>query len=355
LTSPPRNQIGIRWELEFIEFAFHKHIIAMPETEKTWGSGGLYGNRVLGSLILTVLPPAFCLMFWYTCFHLEGSFEKLYAEIASKGYMFVYHMWPSPTDPVALKLVGGFSVFNLFLMRFVPGKKFEAMATATGHIPVYIENGIQCYIINVLALVALVYNGYDIGIVYDKLGNILSTNNSIALTLCAFLVFKGLYFPSTKDNGDNGSFIVNFFWGTELYPRIFGFDVKQFTNCRFGMMYWQVGILCYAYRQYTDNGFVSSSMFVSVLLQSIYICKFFVWETGYFCSMDIQHDRAGYYLCWGCMVWVPSMYTMHTYFLTKHPILLSIPTTVLFVVAGIACIWCNYDCDRYVCLSSYFF
>lgn len=26
--------------------------------------------------------------------------------------------------------------------------------------------------------------------------------------------------------------------GTELYPRIFGFDVKVFTNCRFGMMYW---------------------------------------------------------------------------------------------------------------------
>lgn len=26
--------------------------------------------------------------------------------------------------------------------------------------------------------------------------------------------------------------------GTELYPRIFGWDVKVFTNCRFGMMFW---------------------------------------------------------------------------------------------------------------------
>ncbi len=26
------------------------------------------------------------------------------------------------------------------------------------------------------------------------------------------------------------------------------------------------------------------------------------WETGYWGSMDIMHDRAGYYICWGCLV-----------------------------------------------------
>ena len=36
-------------------------------------------------------------------------------------------------------------------------------------------------------------------------------------------------------------------------------------------------------------------MLVSVLVQTVYIAKFFWWETGYFCSMDIQHDRAGTY------------------------------------------------------------
>jgi len=39
----------------------------------------------------------------------------------------------------------------------------------------------------------------------------------------------------------------------------------------------------------------------------IYNFKFFLWETGYFNSMDIQHDRAGYYICWGCLVWVPAV------------------------------------------------
>ncbi len=30
--------------------------------------------------------------------------------------------------------------------------------------------------------------------------------------------------------------------------------------------------------------------------------KFFHWEMGYVNTMDIQHDRAGFYICWGCLV-----------------------------------------------------
>lgn len=33
--------------------------------------------------------------------------------------------------------------------------------------------------------------------------------------------------------------------------------------------------------------------------------------------MDIMHDRAGYYICWGCLVWVPSVYTSPALFLTE--------------------------------------
>ncbi len=50
-------------------------------------------------------------------------------------------------------------------------------------------------------------------------------------------------------------------------------------------------------------------MLICVVLTNIYVFKFFLWETGYFCTMDIAHDRAGFYICWGCLVWVPSVYT----------------------------------------------
>jgi 7-dehydrocholesterol reductase len=267
--------------------------------------------------------------------------------VAKGLFTTFYDLWPTPFDKESWMLILGYMAFELALMRLIPGKRFEATVTATGHVPVYNANGIQCYVITVLTLLLLSFY-CDIGIVYDKMGTLLAAMNIFALSFCSLLVFKGFYFPSTKDAGSSGNVIVDFFWGVELYPRIFGFDVKQFTNCRFGMMFWQVGLICYAARQYNDLGYVSSSMLVSVLLQSVYIAKFFWWETGYFCSMDIQHDHAGYYICWGCLVWVPSMYTMHTYFLTKHPILLTVPTALAMLLGGLFCIWCNYDCDRYV-------
>jgi len=87
-------------------------------------------------------------------------------------------------------------------------------------------------------------------------------------------------------------------------------------------------------------------MAICVILQLIYITKFYVWETGYFCSMDIQHDRAGYYLCWGCMVFLPMIYTSHTYYLVKHPIDLSFTTTSILFICGALCVLANYDADR---------
>lgn len=316
--------------------------------KKTWGSGGLIGNRTLGSLFLMLTCPLFLLSFWYTCAHHNGDFMGLYNEFQTKPYMEVLgRIWPTPFDPDAWKLIRNFMFFEAFLMKFVPGKKFTATVTPTGHVPTYKANGVQCYLITLVALFGLNHIGYfRPAQIYDKKGELLSALNVFSIFFCAFLSFKGLYFPSTKDSGTTGNIIVDYFWGTELYPNIFGWDVKQFTNCRFGMMYWQMGIICYAFKQYELNGSLSNSMIASVVLQSIYVFKFFYWETGYFCSMDIQHDRAGYYICWGCLCWVPSIYTIHTFFLVEHPIDLSIEVTLLIIVTGITCIWCNYDCDR---------
>jgi 7-dehydrocholesterol reductase len=317
------------------------------ETEMTWGSGGLFGNRALGSLFLMSTTPLFLFFVYYLIGTKHGDFGAMWNECNTLGWRIVFKVTPTPFDPLAWRIILGFMGFELFLMRFVPGKVFKATVTPSGHVPVYNANGFQCYVITLVTLVVVTHHGlFNPSIVYDNMGKILSSLNLFAVLFCLFLVIKGLNFPSTKDCGSNGSLIVDYFWGTELYPRIFGFDVKQFTNCRFGLMFWQVAIICYAYKQYALYGFVSSSMLVSVIVQTVYLAKFYWWETGYFCSMDIQHDRAGYYICWGCLVWVPSMYTVHTYFLTTHPVLLSVPTTVAFLGAGLLSIWINYDCDR---------
>jgi 7-dehydrocholesterol reductase len=319
------------------------------EEGKGWGSGGLFGQRALGSLFLMLTTPIFCLTFIHTCLHHKGSFGSLLEEISVMGPVdFIRHVWPTPFDPYAMKIIFSFIAFELLLVKIIPGKEFRSTVTATGHVPIYTANGFQCYLVTILSLISVAYlDVFNPADIYDNLDKIISTLNLTAIAFCLFLTFKGLNFPSTKDSGSNGNWIVDFFWGTELYPRILGWDVKQCTNCRIGMMFWQVAIICYGYKQYQLlGGEISSSLLVSIILQTIYIAKFFIWETGYFCSMDIQHDRAGYYICWGCLVWVPSMYTIHTYFMVEHPIALSLPVFLFLLVGGTFSIWCNWDCDR---------
>ena len=67
-------------------------------------------------------------------------------------------------------------------------------------------------------------------------------------------------------------------WGTELYPRVFGLDLKRFVNCRFSMTFWQLAGLSYCYRSYVLHGNVMDwGLFFSALSQYLYLVKFFVW------------------------------------------------------------------------------
>ncbi|XP_062092521.1 7-dehydrocholesterol reductase-like [Humulus lupulus] len=133
----------------------------------------------------------------------------------------------------------------------------------------------------------------------------------------------------------------------ELYPRIGkNFDIKVFTNCRFGMMSWAVLAVTYCIKQYEVNGKVADSMLVNTILMLVYVTKFFWWEVGYWSTMDIAHDRAGFYICWGCLVWVPSIYTSPGMYLVNHPVHLGTQLALYILVAGILCIYINYDCDR---------
>jgi 7-dehydrocholesterol reductase len=86
-------------------------------------------------------------------------------------------------------------------------------------------------------------------------------------------------------------------------------------------------------------------MAVSFILQSLYIAKFFFWETGYFNTLDITLDRAGYYICWGCIVFVPAFYTFASYYLANNPSKIPLSVGAIFLALGIAFIWLNYDVD----------
>lgn len=63
------------------------------------------------------------------------------------------------------------------------------------------------------------------------------------------------------------------------------------------------------------------------------------------CTMDIILDRAGYYICWGCLCFIPGLYTIFSYYLVSHPKALGYPCAAAILAAGVACVAVNYIAD----------
>jgi len=323
----------------------------MTKSSGDWssGTGLLPGRATLGPLLLMVVTPPFAIVYFHVVSQLDGDFVRLGYRFVQEGVIpTLYKIWPSPWDTTAWTMIGCFMGFQLLLMKLLPGKTFVATVTPKGNHPTYKANGMQSYLTTLATFLILThFQILQPSLVYDKFGNILASMNVFAFLFCIMLLIKGHVAPSSTDSGTNHNAIIDFYWGMELYPRIMGWDVKMFTNCRVGMMFWAVGILCFAAKNMQVNGGVlSNGMLVNVALQLIYITKFFYWEMGYMCSMDIQHDRAGYYICWGCLVWVPSVYTSHSFYLATHAPPLGIGTSTAIFLLGALMIWINYDSDN---------
>ena len=110
------------------------------------------------------------------------------------------------------------------------------------------------------------------------------------------------------------------------------------------MMGWALLVLNFAIASIQRNGF-NFAPIVNATLINLYLLKFFYWETGYFNTLDITLDRAGYYLCWGCLTWVQIFYTFSAYFLVAHPSQVSGAGSAVIFLFGIASLTLNYWAD----------
>ncbi|OXA58166.1 7-dehydrocholesterol reductase [Folsomia candida] len=232
---------------------------------------------------------------------------------------------------------------------WLPSKTFNGPTTSFGYTPVYQANGELYYFISVAALLVISFVQPSICVsIYENFGPILGGLNILALSLCAYLWIKAKLKSDEKDPyllDKKYPVLHEFYRGMELHPRILGVDVKQLTNCRIGMIMWQLLIIIFLIAGWQLHGFNGGHL-VNVLLQTIYIYKFFRWETGYFNTLDITLDRAGYYLCWGCLVWIPSFYTFHSYFFVYHQPTLGSLANIMIFLLGLLSIYYNYNVDR---------
>lgn len=307
-------------------------------------------RNTLGPLLLILLCPPFAILMWYTNTALQGSFQALFSMFYQYGiFTSIYQIWQPVFfgSKIAWCIIAVFAAFQFILMKFVPGKTLPGPITPMGNVPVYKANGVAAFTITLATFIVTSFylHLFSATIIYDNLGYLLGALNILSLSVCLLLYFKGLYFPSSTDSGSRDNFLFDYYWGTELYPQVFGLSLKKFITCRFGMMSWSLILLSYAAKQNELYG-LSNSMVVSLALQLIYVSKFYIWETGYLRSLDIMHDRAGFYICWGCLVWVPCIYTGPSMYLVLHPIHLSTGLALAIFLFGAMSILVNYLADR---------
>ncbi len=308
-------------------------------------------NRILVPCFLMIVCPLAVILLVYTATNLNGSITQLANVFYVNGFFTtVWNIWHPVFfgTPTAWLIIGIFAILQLLLMRIVPGKIFHGPLTEKGNTPIYKDNGFACFLITIGLFLLTSYglHWFNPAIAYDNIVAIIGALNIFSLAFCLFLYFKGLLAPSSSDSGSSGNFIFDYYWGMELYPQILGWNIKQFTNCRFGMMAWPVLLLSYGAKQTELFAHMSSAMWVAIIIQMVYISKFFLWETGYLCSIDIMLDRAGFYICWGCLVWVPGFYTLPTMYLVLHPNELSPVLAATILIVGVGSVIINYLADR---------
>jgi 7-dehydrocholesterol reductase len=306
-------------------------------------------RRTLVPALIMIVAPVTALLVWHTHVALGGSVEALAGEIARRGLVGTIVAVGRPVvlgSTTAWTMIAVFVATELALVRLLPGRPFTGPTTPTGHVPVYRANGVAAFAVT-MALFLVASSGLGLfspTIVHDHLGELIGALNLLGLALCLGLYLKGLLAPSTRDVVVTGNPVRDYFWGTELYPVVAGFNVKMMTNCRFALMAWPIVLLSFAAAQQARHG-LADSMVVAVGLQLAYVAKFFWWEPGYLRSLDIMHYRAGFFLCWGCLVWVPAIYTASTLYLVDHPIRLGAPLAGAIAALGLASIAMNYLAD----------
>jgi len=154
------------------------------------------------------------------------------------------------------------------------------------------------------------------------------------------LFLSGLFY---KYGSRPGATIQDWYSGIDLHPMYRGVDVKLFIASRIGMMSWALAVMHALCDWVKADSLPPISVFVVSALQLLYILRFFTWEKEYLLTMDQQHDRAGFYICWGCMAYIPALYWLSAVLsspgMFESGVAMSRNASLFFGILGVASIY----------------
>jgi 7-dehydrocholesterol reductase len=206
------------------------------------------------------------------------------------------------------------------LYVIVPGCEQLGPVNNSGRRYTYKLNSFRCLAaVSVIQLSLGYYNIFSVetlSIHYSRI-TIVSIWIGLFATIGAYI--KGRLWP-TFDNAESrhrNNFMEDFYSGIELAPRWNSksmYDLKLFAVGHIGMIIWHVMNVSHA--AYGLNRGDPRALIVCIL-QLIYIIDWAWNERWYLYTIDMQHDRLGFYLAYGGFAWMVTMYTTYGFFTSR--------------------------------------
>jgi protein-S-isoprenylcysteine O-methyltransferase Ste14 len=288
--------------------------------------GGVAGNLAL----LVALPVATAYLYFCARFN-DGRFIP---EPGADLGAFAESLTPS-WETAAVYLA--WLAFQALLQVFAPGPTVKGTPLEDGTRLLYRMNGRSSLLITAVAFCAGVGSGlFPLRWIYDQFGELISVVTLFSYLFALFLLIYGR--ASEPDRKPRGV-IVDYFLGAARHPRIppvTGFDLKVFFEARPGLIGWLLVVVSFAAVQIEHHGSVSTSMAVVCALQLVYVLDYFWYEPAILTTLDVQHEKFGWMLIFGDLVWVPMTYSLQAHYLIDHAPRLPIWAAALCVLLGLA-------------------
>jgi protein-S-isoprenylcysteine O-methyltransferase Ste14 len=243
---------------------------------------------------------------------------------------------PLPTFRAAA-IYGTWVAAQLVLQIVAPGRWFPGAPLDDGSRLKYRLNGWFSWWLTLLVVLVLVWRRViPATLLAHELGPILTVANLASIAFALYLyVFPWLH-RQAKGPERRGGFFHDFFTGVVLNPRLGSLDLKFFCESRPGLILWVLIDLSLAAQQLELHGRITSPMLLVCIFHFFYVADYFLHEEAILSTWDIRHERFGFMLSWGCLVWVPFTFSLQAQYLVRHAHELSMPATVGIVALNAA-------------------
>lgn len=208
------------------------------------------------------------------------------------------------------------------LFVVVPGKVEIGPVNNSGKRYHYKLNSLNCMLISMVLQIGLAVLGVvPLETMSKYFSRIILCSVYVGNFLSILIYLKGRFFPTydTLESKGRNEIVEDFYSGIELVPRFTSdsvLDLKLFSIGHIGMITWQLSNMSHAAYGWNRG---SVDALVVCLLQAIYVFDWAIYERWYLYTVDMQHDRLGFYLTFGAFSWMTNTYSAYGYYASHIP------------------------------------